>query len=66
MSLASLYVILRFLSLSGSLRLFVFSVTVELTFSVSVIGLDAHQLSITSTGIFIPLRDSSLPLPVIP
>jgi hypothetical protein len=48
------------------LRLFVFSVTVELTFSVSVTGLNAHQLSIASTGIFIPLRDSSLPLPVIP
>jgi hypothetical protein len=63
---ASLYVILRFLSLSGSLRLFVFSVTVELTFSVSVTGLNAHQLSITSTNIFIPLRDSSPPLPVIP
>jgi hypothetical protein len=39
---ASLYVILRFLSLSGSLRLFVFSVTIELTFSVSVTGLNAH------------------------
>jgi hypothetical protein len=38
----SLYVILRFLSLSGSLRLFVFSVTVELTFSVPVTGLNAH------------------------
>jgi hypothetical protein len=63
---ASLYVILRFLSLSGSLRLFVFSVTVELTFSVSVTGLNAHQLSITSTNIFIPLRDSSPPLSVIP
>jgi hypothetical protein len=40
---ASLYVILRFLSLSGSLRLFIFSVTVELTFSISVTGLNAHQ-----------------------
>jgi hypothetical protein len=38
----SLYVILRFLSLSGSLRLFVFSVTVELTFSVPVTDLNAH------------------------
>ena len=38
----SLYVILRFLSLSGSLRLFVFSVIVELTFSVPVTGLNAH------------------------
>ena len=65
-SLASLYVILRFLILSGSLRLFVFSVIVELTFSVSVTGLNSHQLSIASTDIFIPLRDSSLPLPIIP
>jgi hypothetical protein len=63
---ASLYVILRFLSLFGSLRLFVFSVTVELTFSVSVIGLNAHQLSIASMNIFIPLKDSSPPLSVIP
>jgi hypothetical protein len=63
---ASLYVILRFLGLSGSLRLFVFSVTVELTFSVSVTGLNAHQLSIASTNIFITLRDSSPPLSVIP
>jgi hypothetical protein len=39
---ASLYVILRFVSLSGSLRLFVFSVTVELTFSIPVTGLNAH------------------------
>jgi hypothetical protein len=38
----SLYVVLRFLSLSSSLRLFVFSVTVELTFSISVTGLNAH------------------------
>jgi hypothetical protein len=35
-------VMLRFLSLSGSLRLFVFSVTVELTFSVSVTDFNAH------------------------
>jgi hypothetical protein len=40
----SLYVIMRFLSLSGSLRLFVFSMTVELTFSVPVIGLNAHPV----------------------
>jgi hypothetical protein len=38
----SLYVILRFLSLSSSLRLFFFSVTVELTFSVPFTGLNAH------------------------
>jgi len=39
---ASLYVILRFLSLSGNLRLFVFSVTVKLTFFVLVTGLNSH------------------------
>jgi hypothetical protein len=57
---------LRLFIFSGGLRLFVFSVTVELTFSISVTGLNAHQLSIASTNIFIPLRDSSPPLSVIP
>jgi hypothetical protein len=37
-----LEVMLRFLSLSGSLRVFIFSVIIELTFSVSVTGLNSH------------------------
>ena len=55
----SLYVILRSIKL-------VFSVTIKITFSILVTGLNAHQLSIASTNIFIPLRDSSHPLLVIP
>jgi hypothetical protein len=49
----------RFLSLSGSLRLFIFSVTVELI--LLCFQLQASmliQLSIASTNIFIPLEDS--------
>jgi hypothetical protein len=40
------------------LILFIFSVTVKLTFSVSVIDLNPIQLSITLTNIFISLEDS--------
>ena len=64
----SLYVILRFLSLSSSLRLFVFSVTVELTFSVLVTSFKCSSSyksppRASSSLLKIP-RDSSSPLSI--